>query len=83
VLGNRPFVRANLVAAALTAATTPPMLMSILYQQQELGPGVRESRLTGFRWGFGGAALIALAGLATQLPGRRAGAAACDQRAMS
>jgi MFS family permease len=45
VLGNRPFVRANLVAASLTAATTPPMLMSILYQQQELGRSATETGL--------------------------------------
>jgi MFS family permease len=36
VLRNRPFVRANVVAGALTAATTPAMLLSILHQQQDL-----------------------------------------------
>jgi MFS family permease len=36
VLANRPFVKANVVAGALTAATTPAMLLSILHQQQEL-----------------------------------------------
>ena len=36
VLRNAPFVRANLVAAALTAATTPAMLLSILHQQNAL-----------------------------------------------
>ncbi|WP_051324232.1 MFS transporter [Candidatus Solirubrobacter pratensis] len=45
VLGNRPFVRANLVAAALTAATTPAMLMSILYQQQVLGRSATQTGL--------------------------------------
>jgi MFS family permease len=45
VLGNRPFVRANLVAAALTGATTPPMLLSILHQQQDLGRSATETGL--------------------------------------
>jgi MFS family permease len=33
---NRRFARATLVAAVLTAATTPAMLLSVLYQQQVL-----------------------------------------------
>jgi Major Facilitator Superfamily len=45
VLRNRPFVRANVVAGALTAATTPAMLLSILYQQQELHRSPAETGL--------------------------------------
>ena len=45
VLRNRPFVRANVVAGALTAATTPAMLLSILYQQQELHRSATETGL--------------------------------------
>src|SRR3954468_10706029 len=45
VLRNRPFVRANVVAGALTAATTPAMLLSILYQQHELHRSATETGL--------------------------------------
>ncbi len=45
VLTNRPFVTANLVAAALTAATTPAMLLSILHQQQTLHRSATETGL--------------------------------------
>jgi MFS family permease len=46
VLRNRPFVTANVVAAALTAATTPAMLLSILYQQRTLHHGALETGLS-------------------------------------
>jgi hypothetical protein len=45
VLRNRPFVRANAVAGALTAATTPAMLLSIIYQQHELHRSATETGL--------------------------------------
>jgi MFS family permease len=45
VARNRAFVRANVVAGALTAATTPAMLLSILYQQQELHRSATETGL--------------------------------------
>jgi hypothetical protein len=45
VMRNRPFVKANVVAGALTAATTPAMLLSILYQQQELHRTATETGL--------------------------------------
>jgi MFS family permease len=45
VLRNRPFVNANVVAGALTAATTPAMLLSIIYQQQELHRSAVETGL--------------------------------------
>ncbi len=45
LLRNRPFVRANVVAGALTAATTPAMLLSILYQQHELHRSATETGL--------------------------------------
>jgi MFS family permease len=45
VLRNAPFVRANLVAATLTAATTPAMLLSIVHQQDVLGRTATETGL--------------------------------------
>src|SRR4051794_1831768 len=45
VARNRAFVRANVVAGALTASTTPAMLLSILYQQQELHRSATETGL--------------------------------------
>jgi MFS family permease len=43
---RRPgFVRANVVAAALTGTTTPAMLLALLYQQEELGRSALETGL--------------------------------------
>lgn len=42
---DRGFSRAALVALALTASTTPAMLLSILHQQQELGRSATETGL--------------------------------------
>jgi MFS family permease len=39
------FVRATLVALALTAATSPAMLLSVLHQQRDLGHGATETGL--------------------------------------
>jgi hypothetical protein len=39
------FLRATLVALALTAATSPAMLLSVLYQQHELGRSATETGL--------------------------------------
>ena len=45
ILGSRRLAGANLVALALTASTTPPMFLCILYVQRVLGHGPAEAGL--------------------------------------
>jgi predicted MFS family arabinose efflux permease len=78
VLRNRPFVKANVVAGALTAATTPAMLLSILYQQQELHRSATETGLMCVPFNLAVIAGSLLGGrMAIGLAGVAGGAALC------